>query len=269
VLVVDITKNNSKILFVGCSLTAESGFTQENQSKYHWPWLLASHYNYSFQNAALNGMSNEEIFYRTTEILTNNQFDLVVVMWSEIGRKWVYFENNNVDDYTIMNKAPITGNFPHKNIVQDYAKLHYTYFDNQYINLKNWLLQIIALENFCKINNQPYVFAKGFENHINDFLKVDFKENGFINIEPLKYMLDFDNRSDSYVKEKIQIIKNLITKIDKTNWINFDSDAFLSDNYSIDLSDDHAHPGTDSNLKIALDFISHCKKKNIINVKSI
>ena len=157
-----------KILFVGCSFTANSGFTDDNLTKYHWPYLVSKHFDCYYHNAGIGGSSNEEIFYRTLELTANQSFDLVVVMWSALGRKWTYFSEPNIDDFTIINPGP-AGFKSNSTEVKDFHKLYLTYFNNQYVSLKQWLDQIICLQGYFKHKKQSYVFVKGFDNLIFDF----------------------------------------------------------------------------------------------------
>ena len=72
------TKNNKKKLFVGCELTASSMFDESNRSQHHWPTLITDHYNCESINASIGGMPNEEIFYKTSEMISKEKFDLVI-----------------------------------------------------------------------------------------------------------------------------------------------------------------------------------------------
>jgi hypothetical protein len=252
-----------KILFVGCSHTADSGFTPENQPKHHWPWLISNHYDCYFQNAAIGGSSNDEIFYRCSETILSYKFDLVIVMWSSLSRKWLYFENKNVDDFTIINNGVCTG-FNHANIdLKYYAKLHYSNFDNKFIDLKRWLLQTITLANLLSSSDTKFIFIKGFENYINDIIKSKFDVKGFTMTNDLKKILDFDNRPDYYINEKLYNLKSLAAAANQEYWLNFNSFAFSSKHYAIDLSDDGKHLGKLSNIKIYQDLIKYIEEKNL------
>jgi len=253
--------NNRKVLFVGCSLTADSGFVPTNQVKYHWPHLFCNHYGYAIQNAGIGGSSNEEIFHRTTEILCNNQFDLVIVMWSDaLTRKWVYFSDNNVDDFTILNKGNTTGFMPNQYAAEQYAKLHYAHFNNNFINIKRWLLHIVSLEGLLKSKNQPYIFINGFNNHINDIIG----KTMFDLTDELKNMLDFDNRPDEFIISKLSSLQTIAKQVDCNNWLNFIEFAFTDPFYFIDYADDNIHPGKESNKKFYLTLIEFYEKFKLL-----
>lgn len=259
-----IDTRKKRILFVGCSHTADSGFTEENQPKYHWPWLLSNHYDCYFQNAAIGGCSNDEIFYRCNEFIHSSQCDLVVVLWSNIGRKWIYFEDNNVDDFTIINNGRLAGvNCNHPGVIE-YTKLHYSYFDNKFIEIKHWLLQTLSLASTLQELNLPFVFIKGFDNYINDLLSATVLPCGFDLSNGLKNILDFDHRPDYYIAEKLRSLKTLLDKTNQNYWLNFDTEAFTSSCYQLDLADDQIHHGPKSNQKLFQDLVVHIEKRRLI-----
>ena len=254
-----------KILFSGCSFTADSGFLKENQSKSHWPHLLGQHYRVDFDNNAVGGSSNNEIFDRVVGTTSGNSYDLVLVQWSEISRQWIYHSNQNVDDHTILmaSHSP-KGWLCNSNEIQQYAKLHYTYFNNPYTNLRKWLCQVITLAGYLDSTNQPYVFVKGFENYVSAFKNIKYApETGFINLEnSIKEFLDFDNRPDDYILHKIKEIQFLIDSAGKSNWLNFDSLSF--NDAKTDLADDEMHPGIESNLELTKQLIAYCDSNDLL-----
>jgi hypothetical protein len=253
-----------KILFSGCSFTAECGFVNENRLKYHWPQLIIKKYNSDIKNIAVGGMSNEEIFLRTSEELINQKYDLVIVMWSGIEREWEYFAEKNIDDFTIINRGEPDGFNSSDPNIKLYARLHYTYFNNLYVKLKKWLILTIALEKLLKASDQPFIFIKGFENLLEDFKSVSCKENlGFVKItQKLKEILDFDNRLDDYINQKISVIKKLILVTDKDFWLNFNTNSFRDS--TVDISDDGSHPGIVTNQNLVDDLIKYIDKRMLI-----
>lgn len=253
--------NKKRILFVGCSHTADSGFLKENQPKYHWPHLLSRHYNADLVNAGIGGSSNEEIFFRTCEAVLNSNFDLVIVMWTALFRQWVYFEQGNVDDFSIINKGLAQGlNSSNPDLIK-YSKLRAVNFYNKYVDFKKWLLYAAALESFLKFNNINFVFIKGSENFLNDIISSSYnKEQGFSMSDEVKSMFDFDNRPDDYILSKLTALKTLIDNFDPGVWLNLHADAFVSMNTFDEFADDGMHVGPTANRMLADSLINHCNK---------
>jgi hypothetical protein len=248
-----------KSLFIGCSFTADCGFNIDNQPKYHWPQLVCQHTGHQIVNLAIGGMSNNEIFLRTIEAITLNDFDLVVIMWSEASRFWAYRSDHNVDDFTILNSGIAKGFKCLEDSTKWYSQLHYTHFNNQYVNTKSWLMYCLALEKMLKIQTIPYVFIKGFDNYVDDFANATYT-NRFNNVEQLQDLLDFNNRPDDYILKKIKVIQSLIQAQDQSRWLNLYGPSFSS--MKIDLADDLSHPGPETNLQLATDFIKFYKLLN-------
>ncbi len=249
------------ILINGCSFAADCGFRLENLH-YHWPQIFKQYYQCHIDNIAIGGSTNEEIFYRTVEYIDKRPYDLVVILWTSLNRKWIYHNQNNIDDFTIINNHKLAGFNYKKSEVSNYTNLYYKYFYNEYIELKHWLLQINALDHMLKNLKIPYVFARGFDNHLDSVTAVNYQD-GFVGMsDSVKNFLDFDNRPDYYLLEKIQILQSLISKIDQTNWLNFKKTTFVDS--EIDLADDRSHPGPQTNLKFAQDLILHCQERKLL-----
>lgn len=251
--------SNKKALFVGCSFTADCGFTLENQRKYHWPHLFCQSTGFDIVNHASGGMPNDEIFFRTTEAVLTNHYDLVIVMWSEADRRWAYCSKNNIDDFTILNSGRTKGYQSNVNYVKEYADMHYLHFNNRYVNIKHWLLNCWALEKTLKNRNIPFVFIKGFSNDIDTISSVEYN-NGFKNIQKLKTMLDFDNRPDDYIQRKLSILQKLVDDQDQTRWLNLNGPSFFE--MKSDAADDRLHPGPNTNRMLADNLITFYKEFN-------
>ena len=250
-------------VFCSCFMVApDSGFSIENHSKYHWTHQLVNHYGTNFHNIGIGGMSNHEICLRTIDQCLNNQYDLVIVMWTSIGRLWVYYNENNVDDFTGMNPTHSFGLNSSGQSIDQLHKIYYSYFQNNYVEIKHWLLQAISLASFFKLRNQPYIFIKGFENFINDFSTVEYN-NGFTPCtKSLSDMLDFKNHPNDFILDKVNNIKNLLIENKKSNWINLHNESFRD--LSEDLADDLSHPGPISNKKISSQIIQHIDNQRLL-----
>lgn len=253
--------SQKQALFIGCSFTDDCGFTVENQSKYHWPHLFCQQTNYNMHNHAIGGMSNHEIFLRTTELVACNSYDLVVVMWSAVGRHWAYCADHNVDDFTMLNSAVPKGLCADTAHVKKYAEMHYKWFDNRYIGTKHWLLYSLVLANFLKNLNVPYIFIKGFDNNISSLLNATYDDNGFNNVDDLKLLLDFDRRPDEYILKKLNVLQSLVYKQDTVHWLNLNKTSFWDS--AVDVADDLLHPGIKTNATLASSLIEFYKESNV------
>ena len=254
-----------KILFAGCSLTApspDSGFSFENHNNYHWTHQLANHCSADFHNIGIGGMSNQEIYLRSVERCLTDQYDLIVVMWTSIGRLWVYHDENNIDDFTGVNPTHSFGLKSSDHSTEQLHKIYYSYFQNNYVEMKHWLLQTISLASFFKLRNQSYIFIKGFENFINDFLIAEYHD-GFIHCtKSLNEMLDFKNRSDEFILDKVNNIKNLLSETKKFNWVNLHNQSFRD--LAEDVADDLEHPGPISNQKMYSQIIQYINNQRLL-----
>ena len=172
---------NKKLLSVGCSFTAHSGFVQNIHK--HWLPQFAKKHNFELTNLGLPGCSNAEIFFRTVEeISTCTDYDFVTVQWTSLHRLWVYHNEKNIDDYTMVNGTGIGGLHSDSDHVKMYQKLHHGYFGNEYVALKQWLLYTIALEDFLKSRGLKFVFIRGTENYLDTIPKISYNKNtGFDN----------------------------------------------------------------------------------------
>ncbi len=204
-------------------------------------------------------MSNQEIFFRTTEAIAIEKYDLVVVMWSEADRKWAYLSKDNVDDFTIITHQQVKGLIKNTQATQEYANLHYGLFNNRYVNIKHWLLNCLSLEQHLKNSQIPFIFIKGFKNNIVDLTQVTY-DQGFLNIDLLKQIVDFDNRPDDYILKKIKNLQHLIAIQDKKHWLNLLDQSFFE--LTVDRSDDHLHPGPTTNKILASMLIDFYKELN-------
>jgi hypothetical protein len=251
-----------KILFVGCSFTERSGFDDVNLTKYHWPFLVSDYFDCYYQNAGIGGSSNEEIFYRTIELTSSQYYDLVVIMWSNLGRKWIYFSEPNIDDFTIVNPG-VAGLRSDSSEVKTFHRLYIDHFNNSYVSLKHWLEQIVCLQSYFKCKSQSCIFVKGFDNRISDFDNIIYSENKFENIsDEIKLLLNFDNNPDHILLNKVEIIQQLIKQVDLHNWIDFKRFNFFQS--AVDQADDQLHPGPITNYNMSLDLIDHIRTRNLL-----
>ena len=260
---------NKKLLSVGCSFTAHSGFEQNIHK--HWLPQFAKKHNFELTNLGLPGCSNAEIFFRTVEeISTCTDYDFVTVQWTSLHRLWVYHNDKNIDNYTMVNGTGIGGLHSDSDHVKMYQKLHHGYFGNQYVALKQWLLYTIALEVFLKSRDLKFVFIRGTENYLDTIPKISYnKDTGFENTVlkivddiPTYFddMFDTKNNADDLIIEKLSDIQNLIKQSQSLTWLNFDSKPFTKLGPPDDRADDKSHPGPIANKNLCKQLTDYYTK---------
>lgn len=249
----------NKLLVAGAS---ENTVTDENRT-YHYTSLLRNCYNVNISNISVGGLSNDEIFYRSVTAINDDHFDCVFIMWAPLDRKWVHISDNNVDDATILNPDCRRWD-KKKNELKQYSKLHWTCFNNQYVLLRNWLVQIISLQSMLKIKNIPYIMVHDVDNYITDLDKATYSTDvGFIVSQHLETILDITNRPDDYVIMKLNQLKELLKNIDTSNWIGFFDYRFFEQ--KIDYSMDRLHAGPKSHQKFFELMTEELKTRKLLN----
>lgn len=252
----------NKILIAGAS----ENFVNDLNRSYHYTTLLQTQYNINITNISVEGMSNDEIFYRCIVSLECESYDFVLIMWAPLNRKWIYFADDNVDCHTLINAAnpsPLGWREDESCVVQ-YNKLHWTYFNNEYILLRNWLSQITSLQNTLITKNIPYLMLHDVDNYITDLLNFSYTHNKKFSklTNEFKQVVNFDNKPDDYILEKVTPLKQLLNNINQDHWIDFVNYRFSE--RRVDLSNDQQHAGPLSHQLFADLLINELKQRKLL-----
>lgn len=262
-------KTHKKILITGCSFSAEttqSGWKEENLHK-TYSKMLERATGWQVDNQAIGGCSNREIFQRTISSCLQNQYEFVVVQWSELHRLWVYEAKDNVDDKTCI-LPYVNGINNHGDVPNLLKKIIVSCYLNDYMALQHWLHDQIALECFLKKNNLPYVFVRAFSNFVPELehLVSQWSESTTLKLEyldipkPIKNMLNLDNNPDYYLHENLSRLILAYQEIDKSNCIGYNLSGTvygLDPNFKQDYADDNVHPGQSVNQLIMKNILDH------------
>ena len=249
-----------KMLIVGGS---ENIIIEENQD-YHYITLLKQHGDYDIKNISIRGISCDESFYRCIPELEQTQYDLALILWTPLSRKSVYFSDDNIDDFTMISNGNIWGFNQNHSSIRQYTKLHYAYFNNQYINVHRLLTQILIMQSYFKAKNTPLIMCRDGDDYIPDILVSDYSEShGFVNLSSsLKAILDFNNRPDHYILQKLNVLKLLIEKVDRSCWIDFENFGF--ETQKVDRRSDEYHAGPISHSNFFKLLISNLEKRKLV-----
>ena len=149
------------ILTVGDSFTY--GEELANRTTDAWPYVLSRMQKQEVTNLGKGGASNQYIIRTVIEETAKQQFDLVIVGWSDVSR---------IETYTY-GKPVCIGHYGKRNIpwVSDYYKHSY---DTKF-SFQTWFTQILGLQQYLISINQPYLFVNvaGLQGHYHDY-KSDF-----------------------------------------------------------------------------------------------
>ena len=258
----------SKVLVVGCSYSSlhwGSGWKEENYC-YLYPKILESEYNCDIINAAFPGLSNDEIYYRTLDNVTRENYDLCIVQWSGIDRVMVYeTEKNLLNPLSIIPWRPDDSYLSINPFLSDLHSMIVTYYNNHYIKLKHWFLQQVTLQTFLKEKKVPFLFLRGFDNYIPEIESLPNIDN--IKIETLnqtlKNLMQHEHLPDDVILPAFIRLVELYHKIDKSFCIGYNASKQiygLHTDLTNDKADDGKHPGKLSNKLIADKIIEYVNK---------
>ena len=200
-----------KLYFIGCSHTFGDDLTDRDLA---WPALIAKHLHCDFVNDAVSGGTNDRILYRT--IKQANEFDRLYIAWTYTSRFTRYRADNNHDvNFNTSLTNNLYGNTPE---FRDYGKIHYAFWHNELYSFKLWLQQIILLQRYLDSINKPYVMINADNNYINRW---NVGWNSFN--DSVKSLLCFDSMNDEQLFAEHHEIQNLISQINFTNYIDWDT----------------------------------------------
>lgn len=232
---------NKQVLVNGCSFSSGPN---------SWPYYLQKNNGFNLINLAQGSAGNKYIHDSTIDELSQRKYDMVIIMWSGLGRfdcqvedvslfeesEWTSLQQRKYNDwpekiiYPINDQDYVDTNWVfacmNNNTYLSKIKFGETHF--KYIGIKQLQLQflryMISLQSILKQLAIPYLFT-----FYMDYYK-ELKDN------KLFHMIDQDNIFD---------IENIYNITVKNNWVN----------------EDKIHPGATAHELWANIISSHLSKK--------
>jgi hypothetical protein len=244
----------ASIAFVGCSLTAGTGFENEKESSHLWVNLCHRNIDYfndlELINLSRGGASNSEIFEQAVEaISTHSDLKYLICAWTSMPRYTfeIGFELYETRAHTFKNRTHKLNHLtiPNK-YIQDCADrfkaLHHLQFEIvklvKYINIIKNLnkdINIININALCPWDDKFFIRLTDnfFPSNLTEFTQ--------------KEILNIHNRDDEEIYKLYKLQHN---QYDTAGGIDTKSWANLYNPFSklqIDFNLDSQHPGIESN----------------------
>ena len=145
-----------KLLTVGDSFTYGEELSDLNNA---WPFLLGNKLGYAVDNFAKPGSGNTRMIRHAVEQINN--YDLIVIAWSHFARTELADENGFYDLWPGCNALPHKESSPWRSDVINYYSKHH---NDQYL-YRQYLINLVLLQNFLNANNKKYIMLDAFGNH--------------------------------------------------------------------------------------------------------
>lgn len=145
-----------KLLTVGDSFTYGEELADLKSA---WPFILSDKIGYEVTNLAKPGAGNTRMVRYVIE--NAKEFNLVIIAWSHFAR-WEWADQKGYYDiWPGCNPAPYESMAPWRKYLID----HITWNYNDNYLYRQYLINIILLQNYLKANNIQYLMLDSFGNH--------------------------------------------------------------------------------------------------------
>ena len=145
-----------RLLTVGDSFTYGEELSDLNNA---WPYLLGNKLDYTVNNLAKPGCGNTRMIRHAVEQINN--YDLIIIAWSHFARTELADEHGFYDIWPGCSVLPYKESSPWRSEVINYYSKHHNdqYLYNQY------LINIILIQQYLKLNNKKYIMLDAFGNN--------------------------------------------------------------------------------------------------------
>ena len=192
-----------------------------------WPFLLGNKLGYKITNLAKPGSGNTRMVRHCVEQVDN--YDMAIIACSHFARIEMADENGFYDLW------PGSGTLPHKQYspwrweIIDYFSRHH---NDDYL-YRQYLLNIILIQNFFKANNKRYLMLDSFGNH----------------------------QANQRTKEQN---KDLLEQIDATYYVGWPDSTMMEWTYQCPVGD-RGHFLEEGHIKVAEKIYSHMEQLSWVN----
>ena len=175
-----------RLLTVGDSFTY--GDELADPAKSAWPAIVSNSIDMSPTNLGMPGRGNTRMVRAVVE--NSNQFDAVIIAWSHFDRIEIADEIDVFDIWPGRINVPNKYQYPWRATVTDYYSRHH---NDDYL-YRQYLLNIVLVQSYLKLNNKPYLMFDVFGNH-QDPRRYDTKNRDLIEQIDTQYFVGWPNEA--------------------------------------------------------------------------
>lgn len=175
-----------RLLTVGDSFTYGDELVDPTASA--WPTLVSNKINTDLTNLGIPGRGNTRMVRAVVENI--NQIDAVIIAWSHFDRIEIADEIDVFDIWPGRINVPGKYQYPWRANITDYYSRHHS---DDYL-YRQYLLNIVLVQSYLKLNNKPYLMFDVFGNH-QDTRRYDAKNSDLIDQIDTQYFIGWPNEA--------------------------------------------------------------------------
>ena len=192
-----------------------------------WPNLLANKLDYDLTNLARPGSGNTRMVRYCIEQVNN--YDMAIIAWSHFARTELADENGFYDLWPGCSPRPHRESSPWRSDQIEYYNKHH---NDEYL-YRQYLINIILLQNFLKANNKRYIMLDSFGNHQANERTADTNrdllnqvDNAYYIGWPTESMMEWTHGCEQglhghFLEEgHVKIAEKIYYHMEKLSWVN-------------------------------------------------
>jgi len=176
-----------------------------------WPALLASKLGASCVNDGVQCGSNQRNVFNTIKHCADPDIDLFIISWTTTAKFTFYKSDDNIEGN--FNPKLIDYTFGDKDFYKIWGRTLFQVWYNRMFGFKNWLQQIVLLQNYLNTNKKQYLMVNSHSNELTRWLS---PKDRFI--EQVKPLINFDIMDDDQIFEVHREIQFYASQIDTSKF---------------------------------------------------
>lgn len=175
-----------KLTTIGDSFTY--GDELADPSATSWPSLVSQAQNAELNNLGIPGRGNTRMIRAAVENI--DYYDAIIIAWSHFDRIEVADEIDIYDTWPGRINVPGKYQYPWRANITDYYSRHH---NDDYL-YRQYLLNIVLVQSYLKLNNKSYLMFDVFGNH-QDARRFDVKNKDLVDQIDIQYFVGWPNEA--------------------------------------------------------------------------